>query len=138
MGRAYYHWQDCEEFQAGMWRNVSGPLRETFVAETAALMAAPDRFLTSMREVIAQWPRSTERAMTNPTLNHRAWFGHAGCFLVTGSPEDCTRLGWHRLTIPQQVVANEMADRAIQEWRQVQDGRLLDGQITIDEVLTDA
>jgi len=49
-------------------------------------------------------------------LNQRAWIGHAGCFLATGSPEETTRLGWHELDDGEQYGANAAADAVIAEW----------------------
>ena len=84
----------------------------------AVLMANPDAFCAAMRRALSEWPRSVSVALTTPGLNKRAWLGHAGCYLATGSPEETTRLGWHQLDDPEQYVANAAADRVISEWRQ--------------------
>jgi hypothetical protein len=119
MRRVYYHHEDREECApGGMWRIVAGTdERSRFVVAAGVLMAFPARFRDSMLRAVREWPRSCEMNMTTPSLNQRAWFGHAGCFLATGSPEDCTRLGWHTLTPDQQGIANRMADEAIAAWR---------------------
>lgn len=119
MRRVYYHYADREECCAdGMWRIVAGAAERTsFVVASGVLMAYPQQFRASMLRAVGEWPRSCEATMTTPSMNYRAWFGHAGCFLATGSPEDCTRLGWHTLAGEQQTVANQMADEAIAAWR---------------------
>lgn len=124
--RVYYHYGECEEYRpGGMWRIVTGPSRDVFADAAANLMRDPHAFLAAMRRAIREWPNSCEMSMTNTSLNQRAWFGHAGCFLATGSPEDCTRLGWWKLNQPEQDAANAMADAAIAEWRAQRD-RLFD------------
>jgi hypothetical protein len=118
MRRIYRHHSEREECAPdAMWRIIGNEEREDFVAATSALMADPSAFRAAMLRVIGEWPASCEVNLTASSMNHRAWMGHAGCFLATGSPEDCTRLGWHRLNADQQVVANRMADEAIAEWR---------------------
>lgn len=123
MRRVYHHYKDREECQpGGMWRIVAGAdERTSFVVAAGVLMAYPEEFRASMLRIVREWPRSCEATMTTPSMNYRAWFGHAGCFLATGSPEDCTRLGWHTLAPEQQIVANRMADEAIAVWRAAHD-----------------
>lgn len=119
MKRVFYHHEQREDLaQNGMWRIVSGTKeREDFIRRSAELMANPELFKRAMMKAIDLWPKSCEVNMTSSSTNQRAWFGHAGCFLSTGSPEDCTRLGWHTLTEDQQRVANAAADEAIEAWR---------------------
>lgn len=118
MKRVYYHYSECEEFRpGGMWRIVSSATeRERFANSTAELMRDVPAFRESMLRVLDEWPKSCWMNLSSSSTNHQAWFGHAGCFLETGSPEDCTRQGWHRLTLGQQELANDAADEVIAEW----------------------
>lgn len=119
MSRVYLHYSLCEEFRpGGMWRIVAGAeTRTEFATAAADLMRDTDRFLEAMLRAIDEWPNSCAMNLTAPMINHRAWFGHAGCFLATDSPEDCTRQGWHMLTPSEQEDANAAADCAISRWR---------------------
>jgi hypothetical protein len=81
-------------------------------------MARPKVFADAMRRVLKEWPKSVAVALQTPGLNRRAWIGHAGCFLATGSPEETTRLGWHELNDEQQIAANKAADLVIDEWEE--------------------
>ncbi len=119
MRRVYRHYTDMEEYSpSGMWRIVSGAdERQHFIDAASALMADPARFKSAMMRAIDEWPNSCEVAMTTPSLNHLAWFGHAGCCLATGSPEDCTRLAWHTLDDYEQAAANDAASQVIAEWK---------------------
>jgi hypothetical protein len=117
--RVYFPYQLREECRdSGMWRVVAGTdARRGYIDASAALMRDCDAFLSAMCRAVDEWPNSCLTVMTADTMNHRAWFGHAGCFLATGSPEDCTRLGWHTLDLDEQYAANATADLAIEVWR---------------------
>lgn len=120
--RAGYHWSEMEEYHpdGGMWAIPKALDRARFMDASAELMRRPDDFYKAMLVALRRWPRSCEVAFTTPGLNKRAWIGHAGCYLATGSVEDCTRLGWHQLTPDQQRAANQAADDAIAHWRKTQ------------------
>jgi hypothetical protein len=117
--RRHYPWHEMEEYQpdGGMWSIPSLHDRQRFIHAAEALMVNPEAFRDSMRLALDQWPRSASVALTTPGMNHRAWLGHAGCYLATGSPEETTRLGWHLLDEGEQMMANETADTVIHEWK---------------------
>ena len=116
--RVHYPWHQLEEHQedGGMWKIPAAGERSQFADAAEQLMANPDAFRDAMRRALHEWPRSVSVALTNPSLNHRAWIGHAGCYLATGSPEEATRLGWHQLDEGEQAAANAAADDVIEEW----------------------
>lgn len=118
--RVYYPYTECEEFAdgGGMWKVIAGPTLRNKMAEAAArLMRDTTKFRAAMIRATKEWPKSCETNLTAEGNNQRAWMGHAGCFLATGSPEECTRLGWHRLNPAQQRSANLVADEAILAWQ---------------------
>lgn len=116
MRQVYHPYWKLEEHKFGMWRQVHGIDRHSFVALAADLMRDRQKFLAAMLRAVEEWPHSCEMAMTTPSLNRRAWMGHAGCCISIGSPEELTRLGWHTLTRTEQTIANAAADDAISEW----------------------
>jgi len=116
--RPFFHYLQSEEYQpdGGMWRTSSGLARDVHIAAAAELMRAPVEFEAQMLRATREWPNSCAANLRTPGKNRRAWIGHAGCFLGTGSPEECTRIGWHRLTPMEQRRANAAADRVIKFW----------------------
>ena len=86
--RTHYAWHELEEYRpdGGMWSIPRAMERQRFIDDSAALMADPPRFADAMRTALRKWPKSVAHALGNPSLNHRAWLGHAGCYLATGSP----------------------------------------------------
>ena len=116
MTQVFYHYTMLEEHEAGLWRTTKPEEREAYIDAAYRLMRNPKRFAEAMMRAVREWPHSMEAAMTTPSLNQRAWMGHAGCCIATGSPEDLTRLGWHRLTLQQQDRANAAAEEAIEFW----------------------
>lgn len=133
--RISHHWSYMEEYQpdGGMWQIPSTLNRGRFIRDSEELMANPEAFADAMRLALKRWPRSCEVAFTTPGLNLRAWLGHAGCFLATGSPEETTRLGWHNLDEGEQFGANAAADRVIAEWRQAHRPHSTDRSIFSEE-----
>lgn len=117
--RVHYPWHELEEYHpnGGMWAIPTALNRARFIEDSAALMCNPSAFADAMRRALREWPKSVAVALTTPGMNHRAWLGHAGCFLATGSPEEATRLGWHQLDDAEQWAANDAADCVIAEWR---------------------
>lgn len=116
MKRVFHPYTKCEEYAAGMWRTVPEGERHRYVRAAATLMRDPPAFERAMRLAVQEWRYSCEHNLTASQVNRRAWLGHAGCLLATGSPEDLTRLGWHMLTPVQQDAANAAADVAIAAW----------------------
>lgn len=114
--RVYRHYEELEEFHAGMWRITHGDVRKGHVKAAADLMRDPDAFKAAMKRATALWPKSTEVAMTAEDTNRIAWLGHAGCCVGVGSPEEATRAGWHTLNASEQDEANRVADEVLQEW----------------------
>jgi hypothetical protein len=117
VSQVFYHYTELEEHPAGLWRITKPDERERYIDASYRLMRNPKRFLEAMLRAVKEWPKSMEASMTTPSLNQRAWMGHAGCCIAVGSPEDLTRLGWHRLTPKQQDKANAAADEAIEFWQ---------------------
>ena len=125
MKRIYHHYEKLEEVNAGLWRIVSGPEKFDFRDMTADLMRDPEAFKEAMRKAIVQWPMSCEHNLSARNNNRQAFMGHAGCCIALESPEECTRLGWHMLTKPQQDEANRVADEVIKEWEEAHESRLV-------------
>jgi hypothetical protein len=69
-----------------------------------------------MRRVVREWPISCENALTDYSLNRKAWLGHAACALAHGLPESIVRKAWGYLTNEQRFLANREAAGAISEW----------------------
>jgi hypothetical protein len=116
-----FPWTELEEYQpdGGMWSIPGTREVAAYVAATAEVMRDIPEFKRAMRRALTEWPKSCAVAMTTPGLNKRAWLGHAGCYLATGSPEETTRLGWHDLNDDQQRQANAAADFVIAEWHRL-------------------
>jgi hypothetical protein len=114
--RVHHPYHLWEENKNGMWRLVHGEKREPYIKAAAELMRNPAEFKEAMRRAIKEWPVSCEHNLSHEAMNRLAWLGHAGCCIATGSPEELTRLGWHRLNESQQGEANRVAAETIKEW----------------------
>lgn len=115
--RVFHHYQDLEEYHAGMWKIVRGVERRNNIDAAADLMRCPGEFKEAMRQAVQEWPKSCEHALTSEDSNRIAWLGHAGCCIATGSPEENTRAGWHTLSQQEQDDANRVAGEVLAEWQ---------------------
>lgn len=132
--RIFYHYEDLEEYHAGMWRIVRGRERQSNIEHAADLMRCPDEFKVAMRRALTDWPKSCEASLTSESVNRIAWLGHAGCCIGVGSPEENTRAGWHTLTQSEQDEANRAAAEVLAEW--VRRYRPRTGQLDLIEWLS--
>ena len=107
----YWAW---EEVAHGMWSDVAD--RQSMLRQALAFTGDHVQYGHYMQRVIVEFPTGCENALTNPSLNHRAWIGHAACALAINCPEDITREAWGRLTDEQRLLANKQAERAICAW----------------------
>lgn len=114
--RIFYHYEDLEEYHAGMWRIVRGLERKNNIEAAADLMRCPDEFKEAMMQALTLWPKSCEANLTADSINRIAWLGHAGCCIATGSPEENTRAGWHTLTKDEMDEANRVAGEVLEHW----------------------
>lgn len=100
-----------------MWKQVPIEDRQMYQDKSAVLMIDCVAFESAMKKAVDSWPFSCEAVLSASTMNHQAWMGHAGCAINHNAPEDITRLAWRTLTLEQQNLANNAADRAIKYWR---------------------
>jgi len=110
-------WHPCgnwEEIKYGMWdRPVQ---HKTQLLQAIAFTSNHVEYGKYMRKVTKEWPISCENALTDYSLNRKAWLGHAACALAHRLPESVVREAWKELTDEQQFLANKEAERAIAEW----------------------
>lgn len=118
MKRIYHHCDVLEE--SPMWQKITGKEADEYAEKAANIMREPDVFQHAMRWVLKQWPLSCEHNLSAKSINRQAWLGHAGCYLSSGSPEECTRAGWWMLDQDEQSEANRVAQEVIEEWENAQ------------------
>lgn len=110
-------WHPCdqwEEIQHNMWGEADD--RQAFLSMAVSFTGNHYLYGHFMMRVIREWPISCENALTDSSLNRRAWIGHAACALAFGCPEDIVRQAWSVLNDEQRALANKQADRAIRTW----------------------
>lgn len=112
--RVYHPYQSWEEVIHNMWGEVSDG--KEALDQAIAFTSDHRRYGHYMRRVTKEWPISCENALTEQSLNKKAWIGHAAVALALGIPEDITRKAWGYLTDEQRELANKEARRAIRAW----------------------
>lgn len=112
--RIYHPYQKWEEVSHNMWGTVKD--RKLFLSKAIEFTGDSKKYGSYMVRVINEWPVSCENALTDYSLNRRAWIGHAAAALAMKCPEDIVRLAWSYLTDEQKYLANEEARKAICAW----------------------
>lgn len=116
MKRIYHHYECWEDFQAGMWRGVSGNDRIDYLRKAIEFTGDAELYGSFMLRVIIEWPLACEQNLTDTSQNRKAWIGHAATCLAIDCPEDITRQAWAQLSQQQQDGANAKAQAAIEQW----------------------
>lgn len=116
MNRIYHHYQNLEEYYAGLWRNVHGDEKKKFVVLSRDILKSEKYFSLALDGMILKWKNSCEHNLTAFESNRIAWMGQAGCCFSVKSPESCTRIAWYLLTEKEQNIANHIADEYIKKW----------------------
>ena len=112
--RVYHPYWDWEEIGFNMWGVVSD--RKRWIKKAVDFTGDHKKYGRFMMRVINEWPISCENALTDYSINRKAWIGHAAVALAMECPKDITREAWGKLTDEQQLLANEEARKAIQAW----------------------
>jgi len=112
--RVWHPWTAWEEAAHNMWGDVA----DAKSALQAAIDFTGDHSLygSYMVRVVREWPISCENALTDDTINRKAWVGHAAVALALQIPEDITRKAWGHLSGEQKFLANREAEKAISIW----------------------
>jgi hypothetical protein len=114
--RVYRPWDEWEEIEFNMWGSVSN--RSSMLKKAIKFTSDHKKYGRFMLRVVNEWPNSCENALTDYSLNRKAWVGHAACALAIACPEDITREAWGKLSNEQQLLANNQAGFAIQKWEE--------------------
>lgn len=113
--RVYHHYLKWEENQFNMWGTVKN--KAEYLKMAIAFTADHKLYGLFMQRVAEEWPISCENALTDYSLNQKAWIGHAAVAMALKCPENITREAWGYLTDEQRLLANNEAEKAICSWR---------------------
>ncbi|NTU49442.1 MAG: hypothetical protein HGA87_00855 [Desulfobulbaceae bacterium] len=119
----YYHYNELEEYHAGMWKKVSKDEFERLLPMAIRFTGTHLLYGKWMLKALDLWPKSCNQNLSDSGINHQAFIGHAATCIAIGCPEYITRLAWHELSQHQQDLANEQADIAINVWKNKQTTR---------------
>jgi len=112
--RVYRNYLEWEEIKYNMWGSVDNT--EASLNEAIKFTGNHILYGEYMKKVVLEWTVSCENALTDNTINKKAWVGHAAVALALQIPEDITRKAWSFLSDEQQLLANIQAERAVRIW----------------------
>jgi hypothetical protein len=117
--RIFHHHSKWEDHKHGMYdtKNNKGN-RNILIHMSYKILLNEDRFYEISKEVIKKWKHATEFNLSDKSRNRKAWLGHAACCYNHLATEDHSINAWHRLTEEQQIKANAVAQKVIEEWEE--------------------
>jgi hypothetical protein len=118
MKQKYNKYSEWEDFKNGMYDISKREYENILICRGAILLSDPERFEKSARNVIENWPVTTENHLTNVSQNRRSWLGQAACNYAYKIPEILTRKSWSIMSPMAQDVANKVADKLIKEYEE--------------------
>lgn len=108
----YWNWE-C--FKNGMFKQRKKDMNK--VKKCAELLSNPDLCREAMENAVNHYPISAEQHLTKSS-GKRPWIGQAACCFAIGSTEEETRIAWNfYMTEESQMLANQIADKVIEEWQ---------------------
>lgn len=114
--RVYKPYYDWEDWQNGMWRSVNKVEQKTLIDWAVEFTGDHVKYGNAMSEVLSAWPNTMLHNLTNQSMNKRAFLGHCACCFSSGCPESIVRSAWKLLTEEQRVLADEAAQKHIDNW----------------------
>lgn len=112
--RVYHPWTKWEETRYNMWGEALD--HKEMLIKAIEFTGDHNLYGSFMLRVSKEWPISCENALTDYSINRKAWIGHAAVALAIKCPEDITRKAWGKLNNEQQLLANKKAKWAIRQW----------------------
>lgn len=113
--RYYTHYKNWEDWQNGMYRDVTKSEYDMYVKLAIDCLRSPYK---SMLAVTKNWYHSTKQNLSDLSSNRRSWLGQAACCFQYNVPEQCTREAWGKLTKQERINANKIADKTIRKWEE--------------------
>jgi len=86
------------------------------VQKAISLLQNQLEFLKAIKAVCDSWPVSSRVHLSNTTINRRAYLGRAASCIAHGVNEATVAIAWQMLPEQDQDLANETAQRFINEW----------------------
>lgn len=114
--RIFHNYKTWEDHEHGMYENRND---EEMIKKSSELLKDLDKLYDKMSYVSKNWTYSSEHNLSNPSMNHQAWLGHAACSYNHGATEKESVAAWWTLNKEEQVKANAVADLVDDEWRAV-------------------
>jgi hypothetical protein len=115
-GRIFHTWEKWECYKAGFYaERLDGMKQEDGEELYRTFLADLGAFESALAGVVSEWKYSCEHYLTNDRMNRIAWLGQASVCYALGIPSMC-RGGYHRLTPDQQVAADMLALKYLNQW----------------------
>lgn len=124
MKRIWHNYNLWEDYKNGMYNTnfkLSEKETEEMTNKAIKLLTNSEKFYQVAKEMIESWKIAAEVNLTNHSRNHESWIGQASCSYADKIPEYITKYAWRMIKMSEQLEANMVAQKVIDEWWKVQD-----------------
>lgn len=112
--QVYAPYTQWEDWQNGMYRDVSKDENARLVSLAVELLTNPSQLKLAMQEAVRDWRVAAAVNLTDLTKNHRPWLGQAACCIRHRCTEIAVREAWNSLSSEAQKMANLQADQVFE------------------------
>ena len=99
-----------------MWVKVDKETEKTYLQKAICFTGNHILYGKAMKEVVWQWENTMINHLTNKNINRRAFLGHCAVMYKLQIPEYIVRVAWKHLTNKQRFLADNEAQKTINEW----------------------
>ena len=114
--QAYVPYWKWECYKSGMWFKVDKITEEEMLQKAIEFTGDHILYGAAMKEVVYLWNNTMKNHLTNQSINRRAFLGHCAVFYKLQIPEYIVRKAWKELTEEQRILADNVAEKTINEW----------------------
>jgi len=114
--QVYIPYWDWEDWKCGMWRKVNNEEEKIMLKEAIIFTGDHVLYGSAMREVVVEWHNTMLNSLINISINRRAFLGHCAVCYKINIPESIVRMAWKVLTENQRMLADNEAQKTINEW----------------------
>ena len=99
-----------------MWAKLDKSAEQIYLQKAIKFTGNHVLYGNAMKEVVYKWKNTMLNHLSNININRRAFLGHCAVMYKLQIPEYIVRAAWKHLTNKQRTLADNEAQKNINEW----------------------
>ena len=99
-----------------MWAKLDKGAEQIYLQKAIKFTGNHVLYGNAMKEVVYKWKNTMLNHLSNININRRAFLGHCAVMYKLQIPEYIVRAAWKHLTNKQRILADNEAQKNINEW----------------------